>query len=310
MGKSKDKASSGAKDKASKPAKPVKATVEARLLAELPALTAAEKRVFLAQHPPSRCDAMGGRTKSEGVLKEARAHAAVIAKALRKHPVELRRYGRARFAWLLTCVAALDDARDAQQATDGSTTAAKDRAARAEATARALREDLLDALTTIAEGNPDDERALATATGSLMGAPALVASLRGLSALARAWLDRDTEDAKVLAASVSLTLADVEAAEAAAGALEEAAGDSTIEGRAAVKDTPSVNRAEGRVLLELRLAMRAFERAHERNKEIPRLPSGAATRQAFDRRSAAKAGAAEQPAPMVEPAAQPSTESG
>jgi hypothetical protein len=286
MGKSKDKASSGEKSHAKeKQEKPAKVTVERRLLAELPALSNAERRAFEAQFSAAKCDAMGGRTKSEGVLREVREHAAVIAKALRKHPGELRRYGRARFAWLLTCIAALDDARDAQLAADGSPRAARDRIVRVTAAAKVAREDLLDALTTIAEGHEADEQALAAAAGSVTGTFALLRSLRGLALLGREWLGRDSEEAKALAASVSLSLADLDVAEEAADALEVASGDRTMEGRITFRDTPSVNRAEGRVLLELRLAMRAFARAHERNKEIPALYPGGATRGVLRRKS-------------------------
>ncbi len=306
MGKSKTKTSSTAKagkDKTDQPATSAKATVEARLLADLPPLTNAERSAFRAQFPEAKCDDFGGRTKSEGVIAEARAHAGTIAKALKKHPAALRRYGLTRFAWFLECIAALDAAREAQLAAEGSASAAKGRAARALATAAETRDDLLDALTTIAQGNPSDLHALETATGSSANAGKLAASLRGLTGLARSWLARPEENARVLAASVGLGTGDVDAAEAAGDALEAASGDKTLEGRTLVKDSPSVNRAEGRVLLELRLVMRVFARVNERNKEVPRLAPGAATRHVLGRKSASGSAAEDDGAKGPEEAA-------
>ncbi len=47
---------------------------------------------------------------------------------------------------------------------------------------------------------------------------------------------------------------------------------------AADVDTPPVNRAEGRVLLEMRHAMAEFARANALNKSVPKLVPGAGTR--------------------------------
>lgn len=314
MGKSKQKESSGdlshAKEKPekNKNIKPLKATVELRLLAELPALSSAERRAFEGQFSAAKCDALGGRTRSESVIKEAREHAATIAKALRKHPGELRRYGRTRFAWLLTCIAALDDARDAASAAEGSTSAAKERAARAELAAKIARDDLQSALEAIVCGNDADETALETASEPIRGTASLLRSLRGLAQLGRELLGRDSAEAKALADSVSLSLADIDAAEEAANALEMASGDATMEGRLAFRDTPTVNRAEGRVLLELRLAMRAFAHAHDRNKEVPALHPGRATSAVLRRReNEAEPDAPAAPAPSPETSEKPPT---
>jgi len=42
-----------------------------RLLAEQPSLSVAERKAFAARFSAAACEAMGGRTKSEGVLADA-----------------------------------------------------------------------------------------------------------------------------------------------------------------------------------------------------------------------------------------------
>ena len=104
-------------------------------------------------------------------------------------------------------------------------------------------------------------------------------SLTALADLAESWQERPTDAAKALVASVELSPCDVEAARAAAKALLAAASEEPqSSGRISVRDLPTVNRAEGRVLLEMRIAMRFFERAHRENSIVPKLVPGPATR--------------------------------
>jgi hypothetical protein len=82
---------------------------------------------------------------------------------------------------------------------------------------------------------------------------------------------------RALVASVDLTEADVEAARAAAHAMAPRQ-DVSDEEHANLR---AVGRAEGRVLLEMGLAMRIFERAHRWDRRVPRLLPGPATRLAL-----------------------------
>lgn len=273
-----------------------------RLLAGRPPLTTAQHNAFARRFSDAVCEAMGGRTKSEGVLDDSIAWTAIMDKALKKHPAELRRYGAARFVWFLGCIRALLDAREEQQVAHGNTGAAKDRAARAQKAAVAAREELLETMEALVEDHDEGEAALARAAGGTDKPDAIVDSIRAIAKLARGWLARKDDEAAALVESVGLTLAEVEAAEAAADALADAGTDRTIEGRVVVRDTPPVNRAEGRVVLEMRAAMRIFARANRRNGEVPKLSPGPATRGVLAPRAAkAKApdegaGNAEQPA--------------
>ena len=295
------------KSTADKPKKPASSTaaksrahdVVERLLTEQPSLTEAQRGAFSARFSSAACEEMGGRTKSEGVLTNALEWTGPMAKALKKHPQPLRRYGSARFAWFLESVRALADAREAQQIADGATGVAKARAQRAQKAALASREELLETLEALVEGAGEAEDAVADAAKITDKADSIVTALRALAALAKGWLQRDDAAAKALVASVGLALDEITTAELAADTLDAAGADRTIEGRVVVRDLPAVNRAEGRVLLEMRGAMRIFAKANEKSREVPKLVPGKATRSVLAPRTASKA----KGEPAVEPPA-------
>ena len=66
----------------------------------------------------------------------------------------------------------------------------------------------------------------------------------------------------------------------------QATASKTLEGAVVVRDSPQVNRVEGRLLLEMRAAMRMFNKANARNKHVPKLVPGDATRGALAPRMA------------------------
>ena len=105
----------------------------------------------------------------------------------------------------------------------------------------------------------------------------LAASLKALARLAEDWTDHEGPATRALVASVDLGAADVEAARAAAHAVGvdhgAHAGDPG--------ELRAVSRAAGRVLLEMGLAMRIFERAHRWDRRVPCLIPGPATRAAL-----------------------------
>lgn len=77
-------------------------------------------------------------------------------------------------------------------------------------------------------------------------------------------------------ASIDLTTTDVESALAAARAVIDAEG--VREAHAAGQDPPAVSLAAGRVLLEMGLVLRVFERAHRWDERVPELVHGPASR--------------------------------
>lgn len=262
--------------------------VEERLLLSLPALTEIERRAFRGQFSDAQCDAYGSRTKAEPVCREARSWAATIDAALRKQPQSLRRYGTARFAWMLECVRDLHIALEAQASAKGGVGASRRQAGHARESAIAARDELLEALGLLAGGKATMRAELSTAAGTTENAAAIARSLRELANLADAWLKHESPEAKALVSSVGLTPGDSDTARKAADALDAATGDATLGGKESARDAPTVNRAEGRVLLEMRTVMRIFERAHEKSALVPRLNPGPATRTVLRPRAAAE----------------------
>ena len=277
----KSKVSKAAPAKAASTTKKSAALSEAeRLHASWPAITDVQRAAFTAQHEEARCDQLGARTQSGGVSKDAIAFAHVIDATLRKNTGDaLRRYSPARFAFFLECIVALDRARDEQDAGKDAAAPARRSLEHARLRAATVRRELHHALEMLVGDEGLDRLELDRASGSVDTDRAMVSSLNDLARLADAWLRRPDSESKALVASVDLRRGDVDLAWATAAeldsALERASGKRVSY---AGHDTPTVNRAEGRVLLEMRHAMRAFAHASEINKQVPKLSPGAATR--------------------------------
>ena len=243
-----------------------------------PALTTAQRTTYAARYPNARCEEMGTRTRSEGVVADALSWAPLMAKTLKAHPETLRRYSAERFSWFLTCTRALVDERTLQQTKGGAIATAKIQAGQAQSAALAARAELLETLEELVDGNEGEESALSAAVGTIDRPDRIVTSIGDLAALARGWLKRADDPSQELIKSAGLTLAEVETAETAAEALASAGADKTLEGRVELRDTPPVNRVEGRLLFEMKAALRVFNRANARNKDVPKLTPGDATR--------------------------------
>ena len=96
----------------------------------------------------------------------------------------------------------------------------------------------------------------------------------------------------------------VEEARSRAASLANASADATLEGTAKHLDAPPVNAAEGRVLVEMREAMRLFGEANERTAVVPKLIPGPATRHVLGARRSS--GGSESPGPSAPTPPQPS----
>ena len=251
----------------------------AELLSDLPRITDADREAFRAQFSDEECVALGQRTRAPAVAKEASRWAMTMHAALRAYPNALRRYGAMRFVWFLECVRALEQEVLAQASSRTRESLLDTGIDLARVAAIAVRNDLRETLALLAGNDRLDRDALATAEGTHpANDAALASSLRALADLAHSWLSRTDGRAKSLIASVSLTEADVDSARSAASSLEEAASHHEHAGNAKVSDAPDVNRAEGRVLLEMRLARGIFARARQSHRWVPALDPGAATR--------------------------------
>jgi hypothetical protein len=241
-------------------------SVVSTYLAALVPLTNVQREVFREQFTPPQCDENGGRLDAGAVLADALKWIPSIGDTLTRNPLLVRRYSGIRFAWFLECIRELSERLDIQDTLKGEGGMPSPRSERAQQTAKRMRDDLLLAVSVLAEGDDDERARLAAASGSAATQEALIASLHAMTRLADDWLERDSHTARVLVASVNLTVADVEAASAVAHALSH---DSSEQG-----NLPTVNRIAGRVVLEMGLAMRVFERAHRWEERVPLLVPG------------------------------------
>ncbi len=267
---------SSAKPTASRKSAPPASAVE-RILATWPPLGEAHREAFRQLVPDAECEALGDKTKSDAVLREAAAWCKAIDGALRAHSYALRRYGPPRFVWLVECVVALEEAVRAQRTRGGD---ARHRMLdRAIARARDTHADLVTALEVIAIARPDALTRIAEASKDVSSPTGLARGLGMLADLADE-LGRSYEPrTRALVASVTLRAEDAHAARAAAAEVEAAS-----QPRAAAAtggDTALTNRIEGRVLAELRFAKQMFDRVRERAPFVPRLAPGPGTRAAI-----------------------------
>jgi hypothetical protein len=246
-------------------------------LAALPPLTNVQRQAFREQFTRAQCVAAAG-TRAEGaaVLAEAVAWVPLVRDALERYPKPLRRYGQSRFAWLLECIQDLGRAKEIQDTPGAGGCTPSRRSERNLDKALRARDDLVLALGVLAEGDQAEGARLAAAAGAADTKEALVASLHALARLAGRWLERDDHAARALVASIDLTTADVEGANALARAVST--GNGVPEVHLEGQDPPAVNLAVGRVLLEMGLAMQVFERVHRWEERVPQLVPGPASR--------------------------------
>lgn len=253
------------------------ASVVGTLLATLPPLTNIQRQAFREQFTLAQCDAIGMLAEAPAVHREALAWLRPIERTLTRHPLLVRRYGRTRFAWFLECIRDLGEALEIRRGGDNPPSAFHERAERVQRAALRIREELIEAISVLASGDERESARLAEAAGATDAPEQLGASLHALARLAEDWIDHEGPVARALVASVDLTEADVEVARAAAHAMAPHQDVSEADHA----NLRAVGRAEGRVLLEMGLVMRIFERAHRWDRRVPRLLPGPATRGAL-----------------------------
>jgi hypothetical protein len=241
------------------------------ILETLPSLTNAQRRAFLGRFSSAQCSAAGAQPDARAVRQQALAWLPLIHRAVVRRPRSIRRYGAARFAWLLERLLDLDETIEARSGAPASADVERCRRAGAERRARAVFEDLATTFAVLAGGDANERLRLEAWDGAPATHEALATSLRASIVLAEDWLEREGEEPRALVASVGLTKADIEAAHAALHALAAAGADATTEGRRAARAGISIECAAGRVLLELEVVARVFEQAREHDGRVPRL---------------------------------------
>ncbi len=264
------KAAPKAAVKAAAKAPPRRDSLAVRTLGGLPALSSKLRGAFRLSFTDEQCDAWGLKTKAEVVLKEAEKWIATMDRALKRDPDVA--YSRRRLAFLCELVVLLED----ELARTTSKNGGEHLSARSAALSLAnnARADLVRRLRAMAGGR---QKILGEVSqhqpDSLGSVPDVQESLTALISLATR-LRRDEMD-EALADDVGLTESRLNAAYSALEALT-GAGELSLNSAEYEGDAPSVNRIEGRVLRELRLAQRLFAEAKEAGVRAPTLAAGPA----------------------------------
>lgn len=234
-----------------------------RTLGKLPALNAKLRAAYRSAFTDEQCDAWGEKTKAENVIKEAERWIATLARDLPENADVA--YSRRRLAYLCELVVLLADE---MSRTSGGQALRATRSAAIEL-ANNARVDLARRLRALAGGQQKILAEIASASPENPESGFDVQeSLTELISLATRLRRDDVLEA--LADDVGLTEARLNAAYSAleniAGAREVADNAAAYEG-----DAPTVNRIEGRVLREMKLAQRLLREARERGVKVPAL---------------------------------------
>lgn len=263
-----------------------------RTLSELPALDGTLRAAFRAAFTDEQCDAWGNRTKASNVVKEAEKWVATMARTL-KDDSDVA-YSRRRLTFLCELLVLLED----ELAATGDEASHELRSTRQAALAVAsnARRDLVRRLRALAGGQqdllaalnrvtPNNETSATDVQESLTATIDLAVKVRRNELMERLADDMGLTEARLNSAYAAL--------ESLAGAREVALNAGAYEG-----DAPSVNRIEGRVLREMRLAQRLFNDAREAGLTVPALVAGPALATIFKRGEEADSSAAP-PAPAT-----------
>jgi hypothetical protein len=314
----KAKKSSPKKDSKNKPSKKAPAAEEAqaavldashvdaalkKFLAQHPAISDAQRAAYSALIDPEQADELGKRTRAADVRDEAIRWAAQMDGALRMYPGAFRRYSPARFVHFLECTRTLHKVIRAEDEKRSKVKVARGTAESERQAALDARKDVISALRTYAGQRPKERQELKQATGVTDSLENLAKSIAALVALGQRWLGRQDETSKILATEANLTADVLQAATDAAAGLGTATADALAEGHARSKDTPPINRAEGRVLLEMLEARRIWNEAHERSGLVQKLNPGPAIRHVFGRSPSADDGTEVEEEPSAAPPA-------
>ena len=261
-----------------------------------PPVTAEERLAYSGFFSEARCDRTGSHTESLGVLKDAVDWLPTIRDTLHARGGRLAGYPLRRFSFLSTCTVELGHAVLLLHQQQDAASGGHQRRGRLSASATVQRTALIALLGNLAGDEDVDERAeLRTLTASPSSDEALASALGKLGLLGEKWLKRTDAAWRIRMEDQGLTPAVVQAAADTARDLLDAALGKPAR---ASGDSPEVNRIEGRVILEMGVAMRAFAAARALDALVPKLTPGPGTRAVLaPKKGAAPIDVAPDPAP-------------
>ena len=261
----------------------VKPGPEGKLLLALPPINDALRARFRAQRSEASCEVLGKNTSSAGVYREAGQFAGIMHKTLVAHGVEKIGYGFGTLVWFLETTAALGTEVTRQQVRNKATTTVSLTGQVSVEVVRERRNTLHARIESVVEGDATLEARFAAVRGGVASEAELIASLEDGAEFA-AELRAELPE---LSAEFGLTAELVASAQTAAANAKARRTDRSMEGAAHAHDDAQTNRAEGRVLFEMRRAMRIFNAAAEKGFGA-RLVPGPATRHVLDKKTPKK----------------------
>jgi hypothetical protein len=243
----------------------------ATLLGRLPTLDTDHRAAYLSQFTDAECTSLGEKTRSAAVRAAALAWAAEATPTLLGPHAKEIDYAPKRLAWLVELITSLDAERSAglQKNTLQSSVRSERDVSRVKG--QELKQRLAQKLSRVVKGN-----AVATQNLAAVGATAtdeeLAGALTNLARLTDGLLKSADKGVAILAETANVTAADADAARAAARSLGQSRDSVALGGRAhGDRDTPEINRVEGRVLHELVFLRNAFDEARSRGVPVPAL---------------------------------------
>ena len=251
----------------------VKPGPEGKLLLTLAPISDTLRTELRAQKSEAACEALGKNTSSAGVYREAGQFAVAMHKMLTEHGVSKVRYGYGLLVWFLECVRVLgvETVRQSSRANAASTSSLTGQLGLE--VARENRNSIHGLIELVIEGDAELEAGFAAVRGTANTEDDVITSLKSSADFAEKLLTKKA----ALAAEIGLTAEDVTAARTAAANAVSQRTNRSMDGAVKAKDDAATNRAEGRVLFEMRRAMRVFNKAAEKGFGA-RLVPGPATR--------------------------------
>lgn len=263
-------------------AKSTRESVAVKTLSSLPALPSNLRAGFRAAFTDEQCDAWGEKTKAANVIQEAEKWIATMAKAL-KDDTDVA-YSRRRLAFLSELLVLLQD--ELESTKDASSHELRRTRAAALQVANNARRDLARRLRAVAGGQQriieDIQRAAPQSDSSVVD---VQESLTALIDVAVKLRRNDVLEA--MANDAGLTQDRLNSAYAALESLT-GARDVALNAAAYEGDAPTVNRIEGRILREMKLAQRLFNEARAEGVNVPALLPGPSLAAIFRKYDAAE----------------------
>ncbi len=257
----------------------------AHMLSRVPSIGAEERAAFTAQFTPAECIRLGAQTRSAAVRECAVTWAAGVLGAVTGPEKELVPYAPERLAFVLECIVELDAVRAQDAKKSAASTVLRSARDLARTRLSQVRRRLLPVLMRAAKGNAAASAEVAQLRDHGASDRESAEGMQSLVRVARKLLT-GTSAQKLVANSMGLTAARVDAADAAAQSLLNARDDvSAGASGTPQKDSREVNLVEGRVLHEMRAMKASIADARKAGASVPLLVPTAGVAHVFNKKA-------------------------